>query len=669
VQTHTANRLYHSRRPAALLLLLLAAFLALAGCSQPPAASITVNADGTFSPSSVTIQAGEKIQWTTMSATDAIVQIADPALFPSSDPCGIADSDLDHAFAAHDANEFTGPSRQGVSGIFVLGQNGPGLVQRLASESCACESAPVPCTPTEVAALDGNTYKLCPGEGAVSQMLDATWDNPDVTGVILRLNWSDIQVDNNGTIEFFWDDIDREMDRAVASGKLFTLDVRAAKEGTPTWIFTDYAGPAGPGPVAPLTFKDWGSEPTPPPNSCGFDLTIGSPMDPAYRDLYIAMIEALADHVASDARWFQALAHVKVSGANFLSSEARLPNRCYDGDGDGVLDTMIRLNGRPDPCLCNSKIWADAGYTPAGLYAYYRSVENAIYNAFHQRKSLGYQLIQAGFPRVESPTNFEGDSLQDQRGIDLLSPPGVTSDDISGVTQTVNVLAEADDGRFVDPSGALTDRIAAKIFVPQHSGIGRLPEDDGRPACSQAVAVDAATQEALFPIAIGTNAGGGPGCPNRWAVEQGTIFEQITGFQTQNPAGVGSPADVESALWNLTINSNGVFLELYEQLVWQIGHTLGTGPTAAVLDPNRTTFVGNPAPYSKNLHTWTQELHARRQALVDRTNPHLRDPFPGFYQHTFTRQVAVPETYYYINPSKCALTTDPARVGQITVNP
>ena len=100
-----------------------------------------------------------------------------------------------------------------MSGIFALGPNGPGLVQRLESESCACESAPEPCTPFVAAALDGNTYKLCPEEGAVSQMLDTTWSNPDVTGVILRLNWSDIQVDNNGTIEFFWDDLDREMNR------------------------------------------------------------------------------------------------------------------------------------------------------------------------------------------------------------------------------------------------------------------------------------------------------------------------------------------------------------------------------------------------------------------------------------------------------------------------
>jgi hypothetical protein len=141
------------------------------------------------------------------------------------------------------------------------------------------------------------------------------------------------------------------------------------------------------------------------------------------------------------------------------------------------------------------------------------------------------------------------------------------------------------------------------------------------------------------------------------------------GFQTANPARVDSSDAIESTLWNLTINSNGVFIELYEQLVWEIYHTQGAGPTAAVLDSNRPTLVGNPAPYSKNLHTWVEELHERREALVDDDNPHTYDPFPPFHIHTFSKAINAPETYYYINPSKCALTADPDRVGQINVMP
>jgi hypothetical protein len=393
-----------------------------------------------------------------------------------------------------------------------------------------------------------------------------------------------------------------------------------------------------------------------------------------YRDLYVAMINELAAHVASDSRWFQALAHVKISGANLLSSEARLPKRCYDGNLDGILDTIGR-----DECLCNSKIWATEGdYTPNGLYEYYRVIGNTIYNAFFQRKSMGYQLIQAGFPRVESSTNFEGDSLQDQLGNNLLEPPGVTSDDLKPVIQTETILQEGREGRFIDPQqvGPLSNPVEGKLFVPQHSGLSRLPDDDDPAAfCSQAVGVDPVTQRALFPIPLGTNGDGAPGCPNRWAVEEGTLHSQIMGFQTHNPSeldllpGDQSPG-VESALWNLTINSNGVFIELYEEPLWEIYHSLGTGAAAAVLDPTRTGLpAGHPARFSKNLLTWSEELHDRRKTLVDPTNPHLGDPFPAFYTHTFSKAIAAPETYYYINPSKCSLTSDPNRMGQITVAP
>jgi hypothetical protein len=641
------------------------AFLLPCACATS-AVTVTLNPDGTFTPNPVSIRVGESIQWVGLSRTDAIVQIGDFAQFPNQDPCGIADDALDHAFAAADLNEFTGPSRNAVSGIFALGPNEPGLVQKLSTESCSCETTRPSCVPLEVNALDGNAYKLCPEEGALLGTLDSTWSNPDVTGVIVRINWSDIQVDNRGVIEFHWDDLDRALNKAVASGKLVTLDVRAGKGGTPHWIFTDYEGAAGPGPVVPLVLKDWGSEPAPARNNCGFDFKLGSPVDSQYRDLYVAMLRAMASHVASDSRWFQAVAHVKVSGANLLSSEARLPNRCYDGDLDGALDVVGQ-----DPCLCNSKLWATAGYTPDGLYEYYRVVGHAIYQAFFRKKSLGFQLIQAGFPRVEGPTNFEGDSLLDQQGANLLLPQGETIDDLDGTIQTETILLQGHDGRFTDTFGLLTDLVAGRLFVPQHSGLGRLPNDsDVAFSCSQAVAVDPLTERALFPIAAGTPADRAAACPNRWAVNEGTRSGQIMGFQTANPGNLEGLSGVESALWNLSINSNGVFVELYEQPLWEAQHTRGTGAAAAVLDPSRTSLpAGNPAPFSKNLFSWAEELHDRRKRLVDATNPHLKDPFPPSHRHTFSKPIAAAETYYYIDPSRCSLTNDANRVGQIVITP
>ena len=125
-------------------------------------------------------------------------------------------------------------ARKGVSGIFALGPNEPGFVQKLSTETCTCETLDEPCVPLQGQLAGWNSYKLCPKEGAILGTLDTTWTNPDITGVIIRINWSDIQIDNQGVIEFRWDDLDREMNKAVANGKLFTLDVRAGKGGTPT---------------------------------------------------------------------------------------------------------------------------------------------------------------------------------------------------------------------------------------------------------------------------------------------------------------------------------------------------------------------------------------------------------------------------------------------------
>jgi hypothetical protein len=142
------------------------------------------------------------------------------------------------------------------------------------------------------------------------------------------------------------------------------------------------------------------------------------------------------------------------------------------------------------------------------------------------------------------------------------------------------------------------------------------------------------------------------------------------GFQTNNATGVASPAAVESALWNLTINSNGVFIELYEERLWEIFQLRGAGATALILDPGRTSLpFGNPAPFSKNLDTWVNELHDRRKQLVIAANPNLADPFPTIYEHTFSQPLNWAQTYYYINPSKCASSASASRVGSITVTP
>lgn len=642
--------------------------------------TVRVKPNGAFEPQNILIKVGDTVRWEQLDRKDAIVQIEDPGT--ALEVCGVK-KNFPHRFDSSDANEFTGPTRLAVSGIFALGPNGPGFKEINRNDpgpwKCNCESSVAGCGDQFTKAGD---FKLCPDEGGAYDFLQETWDNPDITGVTIRLNWSDIQQDVNGNIVFVWNDLDRQMNKAVQHGKLFTLDVRAGSHGTPKWIFTDYRqGPhrAPPGPVTPLNFKDW-SDGDAPANNCGYDMKLGSPADDEYRNLYVAMIRELARHVASDSRWFQAVAYVKASGANFISSEARLPKRCPDEDGDGKIDT---ING--DACFCNTKHWADAGYTPEGLYKYYRAVESAIYEAFFQRKSINYQLIQDGFPRVSTATNFLGDYLNDHRDRPFVQPRGTIDDDIAFDAQTVTVLTQGAKGAFVlpfrDPLVIALDRTHRSegyMFVPQHSGLQRLPDDYvSHFKCLQHQDVDPTNHRASFPIPADKEIDNQVnGCPNFWAVREGVANGQIMGFQTTNnhtgfsngAGAVDSPAHVESALWNLTINSNGVFVELYEERLWEIFKLMGGGESASPLSTNGRANL-NPA-YSKNLHEWMKELHDRRRTLANRYNdPNVADPFPNVWEHKFSKPISQQKVYHYINPAKCSSINGPARVATIIVQP
>ena len=447
-------------------------------------------------------------------------------------------------------------------------------------------------------------------------LLTSTYANDDVAGVVLRFNWKDLQYDAGGTVTERWDHLDREIERAIAHGKLVTLDVRAGLYGTPDWIFSDWlradaddqddthAAPwcAGPGPCAyaagtapadagqveDLVFLDHYNEDVG-GDGCGSEVRIGSPGDDHYRALYQGFMTTLAGHLAEDTRRWQAVAHLKVSGANLQTSEAELPHHCDDlytntadhqanpkaaafvsDAGDRVLDVYKSLTGPHDAlhrtvsCECNPKLWLAAGYTPQLLYDYYALLEQQIVNATFGEKSLGYQVIQAGFPRTDATTgHFYGDHLYQEAlvthdaaplpsyeanaGFEVrdacttpsIAPatgePGVIEDRVNdseaycasdvtsdpanphvllaiepvddaasvitiydgedtsgqdlgevapgrrypgGTQQAEEVMDQAADGHFIAPLVAgSVDRVAGKLFVPQHSGLQPLTLD------------------------------------------------------------------------------------------------------------------------------------------------------------------------------------------------
>jgi hypothetical protein len=497
---------------------------------------VSVLPDGTFTPKYLEVRDGDLVRWSGLGRDDSIVHVNTVAgAVNAADAC-FATNRADPSYAnpyrqvfAPVTNEFTGPVRRGLSGIWALGPYGGGddsLVEIpsvqadavtpgiTAADGCGALDHPEsdallyedPQNPAQATALvqhryvlgqfnngeqggtiDGNAtdrggaaHVLCQvvttrcepdGTGCDTIMPDpavpetippgvyyngllhSTYTNPDVTGVVLRFNWKDLQYDANGTVRERWEHLDRELERAIAHGKLVTLDLRAGMFGTPDWIFTDYLVPgsrhaapwcvngncafvsahASAGRVEAIEFVDHYDE-VPPWRTCGNRIRIGAPGDPDYRALFKDFMARLAVHVASDSRWFQAVAHVKVSGANLRTSEAELPHHCddqytntadhhpdpkasYANDaGDRLLDVFKTLEGEvrtTDECVCNTQIWYDHDYTPQQLYDYYAEVENQILVRFFGRKSLGYDLLHDGFPRADKRPggSFLGDHL------------------------------------------------------------------------------------------------------------------------------------------------------------------------------------------------------------------------------------------------------------------
>jgi hypothetical protein len=301
------------------------------------------------------------------------------------------------------------------SGLFVLNQDGPGL------------------TP------NGEVDPAAP----IGAVTDASWSSDRNAGAFLRLRWSWLQPDGPG--QYDWTVLDREVEKAVANGKLYSIGVKAGFHGTPSWIFD-----AG---VDKLTFREFGTHEGVESCKCGAFFELGSPTQERYQELYFEMLEALAAHLRSSAAWYRHLAYVKPSGANLYSVENRLPKRCTCEAQcpDQRCKTPTRFQSAPhlDPSgrICNTRVWAEAGYTPEGLVTFYERQLGVLGRAFPE-KDLLYLLIHDGFPRVLSESAYL--DCGDGKDAEGVPPP---------VSQTRAVL---DKGWSL-----LGDR-----FSTQHAGLG-----------------------------------------------------------------------------------------------------------------------------------------------------------------------------------------------------
>ena len=421
-------------------------------------------------------------------------------------------------------------------GIFVLSPFGAGL--QVEQGGCPRGRA--------ITSVEGNN--LC-RTGPFQATMDATWENPNATGVFIRLLWKDLQAAPGlDDASFDFSVLDRELDKAARNGKLFSIGIQAGEDGTPDWIFsTEPDGtprPDGGGGVTRLRLQDYGSDDEPRrEGSCGVRMDLGNPTDPAFQQRYFELLTKIAGHISARPDWYAALAYVKPSGANLFTLENRLPKRSNEG------------------CISNPQVFAENGYTPTGLYAFY-SAQFALLTSLFPGKAMAYALIQDGFPQVNDRGGWERADGSSSNGLPLPR----------GTEQTEQIIA-------------LGKREQGARFVVQHNGLSPLPS--GRRCPNEG------THPARPPFAMA-----GTGCPNRWVLEAGADGRTITGFQTVNLSRVSTAAQLEAALQNAFQSSDGSFVEIYEEVFW-----LATNSNGGVL------------PSGKTIGGWAADFDARRRQL------------------------------------------------------
>src|ERR1051326_1990051 len=395
--------------------------LLIVACGSLSAATthtIKVNADGSFSPPVLTISAGDTVEWTLSASSDSIIPISWDVV--AANYCSAIKS-----YAPNDPSEFTGPMPLAASGIFALSPLSVGYKIEPASTLCANGQPP---------RATGAGQMLC-AAGSYEATMDATWQDPALTGVFIRLLWKDIQTAaGTDDASFDFTVLDREVNKAVKNGKLYSIGIKAGDDGTPSWLFTN-------GGVTPLQLQDNGSDND--ASGCGSRMTLGNPTEPAYQNRYFDLLRKVAAHLKSRADWYRSLAYVKPSGANLFSHENRLPKRCDPG------------------CTCNTQVFAQHGYTPAKLYSFYQAQFDLIASEF-PNKTMCYALIQDGFPLI----NDSGDYMKSDGTSSGAALPGRTEQ-----TQAVIDLGQAREGLlFADQHNGLnskiTDNCATNLDAP-----------------------------------------------------------------------------------------------------------------------------------------------------------------------------------------------------------
>jgi len=229
---------------------------------------------------------------------------------------------------------------------------------------------------------------------------------------------------------------------------------------------------------------------------------------------------------------YRALAYIKPSGANRATGENRLPTRC-----------------KPGCAICNNQVWAEAGYQPSKLFAFYEDQIAHIAREF-PGKSMSYMLIQAGFPIVG-----EAGCYEDAAGA-IACPANVPPAQRTVPRATRQTETIIDAAVAASPLG---------MFVVEHQGL------------------DAA-----------------PGSVNHWVTDVGATGKP-TMFQTSAGGQVGTPAALGDTIQNLFDHSTASALEVYEERVWE-----ADGPLGAAADPSRDIAYWNTALHERRRAAYSE---------------------------------------------------------------
>ena len=613
------------------------AILTTLGITSSTAAThyVHVNYDGSFSPPTLAIEEGDRVVFRgpvieiplpeplggvipiqlPMRTTDAVVRVnqadIDAAARRSVVPRVYAAVYYDNMLPGHD-NEFTGPLRRGTSGIYALGPEAQqGLLRGARDRHVRNDLAPRPvlrhrwrrgvargrrprakrglrreCSDDlcykEIKGTSNRTELTLCAEHVEQPRRHGRGHSNKLARTLHDHRWSG----NTEIVTLDYTKLDTELENAATRGKLVFLELLAG-DGIPPWIFNDYdplvdttaTGLAAKS-VIPIETSDFGTSSDtnmPTSRSCGYDKTMGSPADDAYKTALLTMLRDVAARIRSNARHYQALGSLKVTGLNFLTGEMRLPKRCLN-----PLDEN-RNGSSQSTCYCNTRIWATplgddvaayddpnlandvvpltvfgGGYTSEIAQNFINAVENTIYVELGRRKTMHYMLIQDGFPKVFDGTHYDMDSGAVGLNEGYVDANG---DRIPFDQQTVDALDGGQAGNFrkvnadgspnlagdldpdapravlADARGARPDPRCAPSRVAERPTGAHWPQRllpelptalvDGK---TEAVVVDPAD-----PIAAANfnDYSGGGGCPNKWAAREG--FEgQIIGCQTQN---------------------------------------------------------------------------------------------------------------------------------------